>query len=70
MKPILLVANTPSENALILRDAVQRGIQASDHPIIVKPPLETIAEDVLSCSAIIMGTTENFGYMSGQIRIF
>jgi len=70
MRPILLVANIPSENALILRNAVQRGIEESDHTIIVKPPMETHADDVLSCSAIIIGTTENFGYMSGQIKDF
>ena len=70
MKPILVVANTPSENALLLRNAVQLGIEASAYPIIVKPPLEVIASDVLSCSAIIIGTTENFGYMSGQIKDF
>ena len=70
MKPILLVANTPSNNALILREAVQRGAEESEYPIVVKPPLEATAENVLACAAIIIGTTENFGYMSGQIKDF
>lgn len=70
MKPILIVANTPSENALILRNAVQRGIEDSGYPVIVKPPLETHASDVLSCAGVIIGTTENFAYMSGQIKDF
>lgn len=70
MKPILIVANTPSENALILRSAVKNGVAESDFKVIVKPPLETTAGDVLSCSGIIIGTTENFGYMSGQIKDF
>lgn len=70
MKPLLIVANTPSDNALVLRNAVQRGIEESAFPFVVKPPLETTVSDVLSCSGIIIGTTENFGYMSGQIKDF
>ena len=70
MKPILIVANTPSANALILQCAVKAGVDDSQYPVIVKPPLETSANDVLSCSGIIIGTTENFGYMSGQIKDF
>jgi len=70
MNPLLIVANTPSENALTLRNAVQRGVIDSDFPVIVKPPLDATANDVLCCSGIIIGTTENFGYMSGQIKDF
>ena len=70
MKPILVVANTPSKNSLALRNAVQLGVETCDYPVIVKPPLETTANDVLSCGGIIIGTTENFGYMSGQIKDF
>jgi len=70
MKPLLLVANTPSNNTLILRNAVQKGVAESGYRIMVKPPLEATAADVLDCSGIIIGTTENFGYMSGQIKDF
>jgi len=70
MKPILVVANIPSKNSLVLRNAVQIGIEDCDYPVIIKPPLETTAADVLSCGGIIIGTTENFGYMSGQIKDF
>ena len=70
MKPILIVANTPSKNAKQLAGSVLRGVNLSGHPAILKEPLETTAEDVLNCSAIIIGTTENFGYMSGQIKDF
>ena len=70
MNPLLIVANTPSENTLAIRNAVQRGVMESNVPVTVKPALETTASDVLSCSGIIIGTTENFGYMSGQIKDF
>lgn len=70
MNSLLIVANTPSQNALTLRNAVQHGATKSGISVIVKPPLETTVSDVLSCSGIIIGTTENFGYMSGQIKDF
>ncbi len=36
----------------------------------VKAPLETGAEDVLWADALILGTTENFGYMAGRTKDF
>jgi len=33
-------------------------------------PLETGPEEILAADAIILGTTENFGYMSGAMKDF
>ena len=38
--------------------------------MIVKTPLQTQVEDVLKADAIIIGTTENFGYMAGLTKDF
>jgi len=38
--------------------------------VIVKQPLDANADDVLSAAGIILGTTENFGYMSGLMKDF
>lgn len=73
MKKLLIVANMPSANTRLLADAVLRG---ANHPDVegvtpvLKSPLEAAAEDVLSSDGIIIGTTENFAYMSGLIKDF
>jgi len=72
-KKLLIVANTPSPNTCLLAAAVVRG---ASHPdienieAIFKAPLEAGPEDVLLADAIIIGSTENFGYMSGIIKDF
>nr|WP_245000302.1 flavodoxin family protein [Marinobacter daepoensis] len=54
-----------------MRDALEKG---ACHPdivgvdVIVKAPLETGPDDILSCDAIVIGTTENLGYMAGLIK--
>ena len=73
MISILLVANTPSENTIKLRSAVEKGISwEKDLKIELrsKTPWETNHEDVIWCDGIIIGTTENFGYMSGALKDF
>lgn len=72
-KKLLIVAHAPSPNTLKLRDAVQNGathpdIEAVD--VVVKAPLDAGPEDILACDAIILGTTENLGYMSGALKDF
>ena len=72
-KKLLIVANTPSENTRALANAALRG---ASHPDIenidvrLKQPLQAGPEDVLACDAILLGSTENFGYMSGLMKDF
>ncbi len=73
MKRLLIVAHAPSPNTIRLRDAVAGGAR---HPDIdgveveVLSPFDTGPEQVLACQAIILGTTENLGYMSGALKDF
>lgn len=70
---LLIVAHAPSQNTMRLREAVLRGARSPDIAgIEVKmlPPLEAGPDDVLASQAIILGTTENLGYMSGALKDF
>ncbi|WP_404361662.1 hypothetical protein [Marinobacter sp.] len=72
-KQLLIVAHAPSPNTIALRAAVERGARHPDVEAVdvrVLPPLEAGPEDVLACDAIILGTTENLGYMSGALKVF
>jgi len=72
-KRLLVVAHAPSANTARLRDAVIEGARAPDIGAVdVKwiAPLAATAEDVLAAHAIILGTTENLGYMSGALKDF
>lgn len=70
-KTLLIIAHAPSENT---QRMVQAVIKGANHPDITNvsvkyiAPLETQADDILSAQAIIIGTTENLGYMAGLIK--
>jgi len=73
LKHLLIVCNTPSDNTLALALAAKQG--ASDDAIentrvSLKTPPEANSDDVLKADAILLGTTENFGYMSGAMKDF
>jgi len=70
MKPLVIIANTPSPNTERLRAAVTEGAQSADIEPIVLTPFEAHAEHILEAGAVILGTTENFGYMSGALKDF
>ena len=72
-KQLLVVAHNPSPNTQKLVDATLRGASHEDIAgVEVRhiPPLEATPDDVLRADAIILGTTENFGYMSGALKDF
>ena len=72
-KRLLIVAHAPSPNTLALREAAERGArypEVAGVEVIVKAPLDTGPEDVSDCDAILLGTTENLGYMSGALKDF
>src|SRR6266446_10923999 len=70
-KRLLIVAHAPSDNTRTLREAVERGARSeTDIDVCVVAPLEAGPDDALAAQAIILGTTENLGYMSGALKDF
>lgn len=70
---LLIVSHCPSPNTRALTDAVVRGARHGDiSGVEVRnlPPLDAGPDDVLWARAVILGTTENFGYMSGALKDF
>jgi len=68
---LLIVANAPSENLRALREAAAAGARrVAGVETVALGPLEAGPDDVLAASAVLLGTSENFGYMSGQLKDF
>jgi NAD(P)H-dependent FMN reductase len=70
---LLVVHHSPTDTVRALTDAVVAG--AHDDAIegvevVVRPALEANAADVLGADGYLLGTTANFGYMSGALKHF
>ncbi|MEQ8185323.1 flavodoxin family protein [Marinobacter salarius] len=70
-KMLLIVAHTPSENTKRMLEALIKGATDPDIDNVevrCLRPLETEPDDINSADAIVIGTTENLGYMAGLIK--
>lgn len=73
MKKLLIVSHMPSDNTRVMTRAVFEGASHKDIngvEVRLTQALESGPEEVLVADAIILGTTENFGYMSGGMKDF
>ena len=72
-KRLLIVAHVPSPNTRRLRDAVVAGARHPDIAgveVVAQSPFDTRPDHVLAAQAVVLGTTENLGYMSGALKDF
>ncbi|WP_417514628.1 flavodoxin family protein [Minwuia sp.] len=72
-KQLLIVAHIPSDNTRRLRDAVVEGASHADISgvaVEALTPFEAAPDQVRRADGIILGTTENLGYMSGALKDF
>jgi multimeric flavodoxin WrbA len=72
-KTLLIVVHAPSDNTRLLRDAVLRGAEETGGTAVAVrclSPFEADPDAVTGCDAILLGTTENLGYMSGALKDF
>lgn len=73
MATLLVVHHSPTRSLQALTDAVVAGTRDESIEgveVVVKAALEATAEDVLAADGYLLGTTANFGYMSGALKHF
>ncbi len=71
MKTLLIVYHTGGVKTAQMAEAVERGAREEENArVVVKRCAEAGPEDVLAADALILGTPENFGYMSGIMKDF
>jgi multimeric flavodoxin WrbA len=73
MPTLLVVHHSPTRSLKALTEAVLEGArdpQIEDVDVVVRPALEATADDVLAADGYVLGTTANFGYMSGALKHF
>jgi len=72
-KKLLIVAHVPSANMRALARAALRGARNPEVSGVESELISPFAagpDDVVKCDAILLGTSENFGYMSGALKDF
>ena len=72
-KHLLIVYHSQSGTTSKMAAAVIRGAQSpyiDNVEVRTRTALEANAGDLLWCDAFILGTPENFGYMSGAMKVF
>ena len=70
---LLIVYHTQSGSTSKMADAVVAGARHPDVDNVevrVRSALDATANDLLWCDGFILGTPENFGYMSGAMKYF
>ncbi|MFQ3217540.1 flavodoxin family protein [Paraperlucidibaca sp.] len=70
-KRLLIISHAPSVNTKEMLSAVIRGASNSSLDgvdIISLAPLEACPADIIAADAIILGATENLGYMAGLVK--
>ena len=73
MPRLLVVHHSPTDTVRSLTDAVVAGARddtIDGVEVVVREALEATADDVLGADGYLLGTTANFGYMSGALKHF
>jgi len=71
MKTLLIVYHTGGVKTAKMAEAVERGARGEEGVrVVAKRCADAGPEDVLSADGLILGTPENFGYMSGMMKDF
>lgn len=72
-KSLLIVGHVPSPNTRAMRDRVEAGARSPEIAgvqVTALSPFDAMPEHVIAADGLILGTTENLGYMSGALKDF
>jgi multimeric flavodoxin WrbA len=70
---LLVVHHSPTDSVRALTDAVLAGAQddaLEGVDVVSRSALDATAADVLAADGLVLGTSANFGYMSGALKHF
>ena len=70
---LLVVTHSQTGGTAAMTDALLAGARSDEFDaveVVWRDALDADADDVLESSAIVLGTPENFGYMSGALKHF
>ena len=70
-KTLMIIAHRPSPNTASLADAALTACQNyhdSDIETLCLTPFDVTAIDLINADAVVIGTTENIGYMAGATK--
>jgi multimeric flavodoxin WrbA len=71
MKTLLIVFHTGGVKTAKMAEAVERGARAEEGVrVVMKRCADAGPDDVLGADGLLLGTPENFGYMSGMMKDF
>ena len=73
MPRLLIVHHSPTPNLRAILDAVVAGARhedIEDVDVVVREALSTTVDDVLEADGYVIGTSANFGYISGAVKHF
>ena len=71
MRRLLIVYHSQNGRTAAMAEAVVRGANTETGiECQCKRAFDTTIEDLLGCSGLLIGTPENFGYMSGAVKDF
>lgn len=69
MPQLLIIAHAPSNNTRALADGVLAGaLSVGGVETRLLSPFDTQPQDILDADGLILGTTENLGYMAGATK--
>lgn len=73
MRRLLIVHHSPTSTVRAIADAVIEGTRfegIEDVEVVERAALEATPGDVLAADGYLLGTTANFGYLSGALKHF